>query len=166
MMFEERSWGEKVRRSRSAGEEHLAHDAFTEGVDEGEAPIPVVGGRGDAVEQRQRLLRANRLRRRRRLLHADPNRRMLCLIQREGAQAAPVPRGLYKGPRRRRGLGEKKENQRRSAAVDGIAIGKLSLSSRLTPRSSCSAPLVTKCAGDGPARPGPSLAGLSHCGLD
>lgn len=78
---------------------------------------------------------------------------MLCLIQREGAQAAPVPRGLYKGPRRRRGLGEKKENQRRSAAVDGIAIGKLSLSSRLTPRSSCSAPLVTKCAGDGPARP-------------
>lgn len=95
----------------------LAHDAFTEGVDEGEAPIPVVGDRGDAVEQRQRLLRADRLRRRRRLLHADPNRRMLCLIQREGAQAAPVPRGLYKGPPRRRGLGEKKENQRRPAAV-------------------------------------------------
>ena len=74
------------------------HDAFTEGVDEGEAPIPVVGDRGDAVEQRQRLLRADRLRRRRRLLHADPNRMRLCLSQREGegegAQAATVPRGL------------------------------------------------------------------------
>jgi hypothetical protein len=69
-----------------------------------------------------------------------------------------VPRGLYKGQASaggaaRCGLGEKKENQRRAAAVDGIAAaGKLS--SRLAPSSPpLFSPRYQKCVRAGLVHP-------------